>query len=125
MYIYINICRDPTASSAIAGEGNQGKPLGGNTIIPNLVTEQGFHRFATDSYACHYLEVPTGYRFVLTTDHNISAMDMKPIMWHIYSELFVNCALKNPLYKPGTPIDSIGFINAIDSLIKSLPQYNK
>ncbi len=93
-----------------------------NTQLPSFGPDQGFYRYATDAYILYHLETPTGYKFVLTSDS--AAGDMKAPLWTIYSELFTNYALKNPLYIPGTPITNVGFIAAIDSYIRSLPAFN-
>lgn len=90
--------------------------------LPSFGPDQGFYRYATDSYILYHLETPTGYKFVLTSD--AAAGDMKTALWTIYSDLFTNFALKNPLYIPGTPITNVGFIAAIDSYIRSLPAFN-
>lgn len=69
----------------------------------------------------HHLETPTGYRFVLTTD--AAAGDMRGALWHLYSELFLSYALKNPLYKPGTVISCAGFVHEVDRFFRSLPAF--
>lgn len=81
--------------------------------------DQGFHRFATDAYACHQLETPTGYRFALLTDPG--AADLRAPLWHLYSELFVGFGLRNPLYTPGTPITNAGFATEVERFLRSLP----
>jgi hypothetical protein len=73
------------------------------------------------NYVLHNLETPTGYRFVLTSDG--TAPDMRGALWHIYSELFLGYALKNPLYKPGTPITCVGFVGEVDRFVRSLPAF--
>jgi hypothetical protein len=87
-------------------------------VLPPSGPEQGFYKIACSHYTLHHLETPTGYRFALTTDG--SAGDMRSALWHIYSELFVGFALKNPMYAPGTRITSAGFVKELDLFVRSL-----
>ena len=64
--------------------------------------DQGFFRFATDAYVLFHLETPTGYKFAICGD--AMAGDLRPALWTLYADIFASYALKNPLYKPGTPI---------------------
>jgi trafficking protein particle complex subunit 1 len=86
-----------------------------------LGPDQGFFRYACSAYVLHHLETPTGYRFVLTTDPGVG--DLRGALWHLYSEIFVGYALKNPLYQPGTVIDCTGFVGTVDGFIRSLPAF--
>lgn len=70
----------------------------------------------------YHVEVPTGYKFVMTCD--AAAGDLRPALWTIYSEIFANFALKNPLYVPGTPITNVGFVAAVDGFVRGLPAFN-
>jgi hypothetical protein len=93
----------------------------GATQLPAFGPDQGFYRFATDSYVLWHLEAPTGYKIVLTSD--AAAGDLRPALWTVYAEIFTNFALKNPLYVPGTPITNVGFVAAIDGFARSLPAF--
>jgi hypothetical protein len=84
--------------------------------------EQGFFRYATDAYVLYHLETPTGYKFVLTGD--AQAGDLRPALWTIYTEVFTSYALRNPLYKPGTPIVSEAFSAAVHGFIKGQPGFS-
>ena len=92
------------------------------TQLPSFGPEQGFYRYATNNYVLYHFEAPTGYKFVITCDQ--AAGDLRPVLWTIYSEIFTNYAMKNPLYTPGTSITNTGFINAVDTYMKSLPAYS-
>ncbi len=91
------------------------------TQLPAFGPDQGFFRYATDAYVLFHLETPTGYKLVLTGD--AAAGDLRHALWTIYSDLYTNFALKNPLYTPGTPITNAGFIAAVDRYIRSLPAF--
>ena len=79
--------------------GDGGGGAGASPALPPAGPEQGFFRYACSGYVLHHLETPTGYRFVLTSD--ASAGDLRGALWHLYAELFVGYALKNPLYRVG------------------------
>jgi len=86
--------------------------------LPGFGPDQGFFRFATDAYVLFHLEVPTGYKFVVTCD--AAAGDLRPALWAFYDQLFT-AALRNPAYVPGTPMDAAA--PAIDDFFRSLPGF--
>ena len=69
----------------------------------------------------HHLETPTGYRVVMTSD--AAAGDLRPALWYIYETLLVGYAFKNPMYTPGTQIDSVAFSAEMDRFVRSLPAF--
>lgn len=77
--------------------------------------------FATDSYALHYFETPTGLRFVLTTSKDFGSVDIARHLREIYSEIYVEFVVKNPLYVRGSPIKSELFQSKLDAYVESLP----
>jgi len=93
-----------------------------NGALPGFGPEQGFFRFSTDSYTLFHLEVPTGYKFVITGDS--AAGDLRPSLWTLYETIFTSYAMKNICYIPGTPIKTVGFIAAVDSFVRSLPGFS-
>lgn len=86
--------------------------------LPATGPDTGFYRFTTASYNLHHLEVPTGYKFVLTADA-AAGTDLRDLLWRIYSEAFCGYAMKNPLYVPGTPIECVGFARAVDDMVRT------
>lgn len=92
-----------------------------NAQLPAIGPENGFYRYTTDSYQVFHLESSTGYKFALTCDKD--AGDLRGALWTLYSDLFTDFALKNPLYIPGTPIRNTGFITAVDGFVRSLPSF--
>jgi trafficking protein particle complex subunit 1 len=77
--------------------------------------------YATDVYALHYFETPTGLRFVLTTSKDFGAVDVARHLREIYADVFVDFVVKNPLYVRGTPILSELFLTKLDAYVQSLP----
>lgn len=77
----------------------------------------GMRSFRTSSYVLHLYEAPTGYRFVMLAEHG--AGDLRPHLKFIYSTIFVEYVLKNPLYEMGTPIECSAFEKALDRRMSS------
>ena len=102
--------------------GDGGGGAGASPALPPAGPEQGFFRYACSGYVLHHLETPTGYRFVLTSD--ASAGDLRGALWHLYAELFVGYALKNPLYRVGAKIDCVGFAAETDAFLRSLAAFS-
>ena len=78
------------------------------------------NHFVTDVYALHYYETLSGLRFVLTTGPDFGDEDIGLHLHEIYSEIYVEYALKNPLYRHGTPIRSELFDAKLDAYVRSL-----
>ncbi len=94
----------------------------GPGALPAFGPDQGFFRYATDSYVLFHLEAPTGWKFAITAD--AAAGDLRPALWTIYSEIFTTYALRNPLYVPGTVIRNVGFVAAVDGFVRGLPAFS-
>jgi trafficking protein particle complex subunit 1 len=77
--------------------------------------------FATDVYALHYFETPTGLRFVLTTSKDFGNVDIARCLHDIYSDIYVEFVVKNPLYVRGAVIQSDFFLSKLDACVGSLP----
>ena len=78
----------------------------------------GFYACSTSAYKLHYFETATGLRFVMTTD--LASTDMREPLRHIYSHLYVETLVKNPLWKPGEPITCSLFIQNLERYIGTL-----
>lgn len=68
--------------------------------IKNFVTKispydmkQGFIAYKTNKYALHFLETPTGLKFVLNTD--VNAQKVREILHQLYSSVSNYQLLKN------------------------------
>lgn len=82
-----------------------------------------FIGYSTDKYRLHYFETPTGVKFILNTDSHVP--DCSDMLQHIYSKIYVEYVVKNPLYKLGTKIDSELFASKLDDYIQSCSFYDK
>lgn len=78
----------------------------------------GFYACSTSAFKLNYFETPSGHRFVLCTD--LAAGDMREPLRHIYSHIFVECLVKNPLWTPNEEITNANFVQAIDRYVNSL-----
>ena len=81
--------------------------------------KEGFVSYKTSKYKLHFFETATGLKFVLNTD--ISVGNLSEALWHVYSKIYVEYVVKNPLCKPGEWITSDLFSSELDSYIQSLP----
>ncbi|XP_075144618.1 blocked early in transport 5 [Haematobia irritans] len=80
---------------------------------------EGFLYYKTSKYALHYLETPSGLKFVLNTDTN--ATNVKELLQQIYSKIWVEYVVRDPLWTPGTPVTSELFQIKLDEFIKQSP----
>jgi hypothetical protein len=82
---------------------------------------EGFMFYKTNKYALHYHETPSGLKFVLNTD--VTSTGVKEILQQLYAKVFVEYAVRNPLWTPGTPITSDLFKVKLDEFIKQSAIY--
>ncbi|XP_065362859.1 trafficking protein particle complex subunit 1 [Calliphora vicina] len=80
---------------------------------------EGFLFYKTNKYALHYLETPSGLKFVLNTD--VNATNVKELLQQIYSKIWVEYVVRDPLWTPGTPVTSELFQTKLDELIRQSP----
>ncbi|XP_065202623.1 trafficking protein particle complex subunit 1 [Planococcus citri] len=96
--------------------------------IKNFVTKispsdlkQGFLCYKTNKYALHFLETPTGLKFVLNTD--VNAQKVRDVLQQLYSNVYVNYVVRNPICNLQDPIKSELFKTKLDSYIKQTSIY--
>uniref|UniRef100_A0A0K8TSY6 Trafficking protein particle complex subunit n=1 Tax=Tabanus bromius TaxID=304241 RepID=A0A0K8TSY6_TABBR len=89
--------------------------------ISPIDTKEGFLYYKTNKYALHYLETPSGLRFVLNTD--IGATNVKEFLQQIYAKIWVEYVVKDPLWTPGSPVSSDLFKLKLDDFIKQSSLY--
>lgn len=78
----------------------------------------GFYACSTNTFKLNYYEPPTGLRFVLTTD--LASGDMRESLRHIYSNIYVECLVKNPLWQPEEELTCPLFTQTLERYIASL-----
>lgn len=87
-----------------------------------LDMKEGFLSFQTSRYRLHYFETPSGLKLVLNTD--LSVTNARDTLQHIYSNLYVENIMKNPVCVLGHSLDSELFSSRLDAFIRSLPYYS-
>lgn len=84
-------------------------------------SKENFLSYTTSKYKLHYFESGTGLKFVFNTD--LSVGNLSEELWHMYSKIYVEYVIKNPLILPGEKITSQLFTSKLDAYIQSLPFY--
>ncbi|XP_038051214.1 trafficking protein particle complex subunit 1-like [Patiria miniata] len=85
--------------------------------------KDGFSSFCTSSYKLHFHETASGLKFVMNTSLNVGSIHDE--LQHIYSAIFVEHVVRNPLSKLGQAIDSQLFKTKLDSYVRGLPFFTK
>ncbi|KAL2621896.1 hypothetical protein R1flu_002101 [Riccia fluitans] len=97
-------------------------PVGGSKGQLGAAQLQGqgcsFHSFQTNTYKLSFMETPTGLKIVLVTDSKMS--DLREALKYIYSNIYVEYVVKNPLYTPDTPFKCELFNQNLDNYVKTL-----
>lgn len=104
-----------------------------NKISP-MDTKDGFLFYKTSKYTLHFLETPSGLKFVLNTDNH--SQGVRELLQKIYKEvrvlftfyidvndcfrlqIYVEFVVKNPLCNLNEPIQSELFKTKLDAYIK-------
>jgi hypothetical protein len=84
--------------------------------ISPLDTKEGFLYYKTSRYTLHYFETPSGLKFVLNTD--VNAQNVRELLQQIYSQVYVEYVVKNPVCNMKEPIKSELFKSKLDTFIK-------
>ncbi|XP_017076186.1 trafficking protein particle complex subunit 1 [Drosophila eugracilis] len=81
--------------------------------------KEGFLYYKTNRYALHYLETPSGLKFVLNTD--TTAINVKELLQQLYAKVWVEFVVRDPLWTPGTVVTSELFQLKLDEFVKQSP----
>ncbi|EEB13936.1 trafficking protein particle complex subunit, putative [Pediculus humanus corporis] len=92
------------------------------TRISPMDVKEGFLYYKTSKYVLNYFETPTGLKFVLNTD--IVSPNNRDILQQIYSQIYVEYVVKNPLCSMNEAIESELFKTKLDEFIKRTPIYS-
>ncbi|XP_015271193.1 PREDICTED: trafficking protein particle complex subunit 1 [Gekko japonicus] len=87
-----------------------------------LDMKDGFLAFQTSKYKLHYYETPTGLKVVMNTDLGVG--NIRDVLHQIYSYIYVEYVVKNPLCSLNEPIQSELFCSKLDSFVRSLPFFS-
>ncbi|KAI8770534.1 trafficking protein particle complex subunit 1 [Biomphalaria glabrata] len=83
--------------------------------------KEGFLNFTTSKYKLHFFETPSGLKLILNTD--LSVGNMKDVLQQIFSSIYVEYVVKNPLCQLDQPITSELFKYKLDEYVKSLSAF--
>ncbi|CAO1420477.1 unnamed protein product [Diamesa serratosioi] len=89
--------------------------------ISPIDTREGFLFYKTNKYALHFFETPSGLKFVLNVD--VLSTGVKELLQQLYAKIYVEYAVRNPLWIQGTPITSDLFKIKLDEFIRSASCY--
>ena len=90
-------------------------------MSPNSYKD-GFLGYKTSTYYLHCLETPSGVKMVLNTDPS-PPPNVHAHLQHIYSHVYVQHAVKNPLVQLNQWIDSELFMSELDKYVRGLPYF--
>ncbi|EAL70688.1 hypothetical protein ACTFIW_011982 [Dictyostelium discoideum] len=82
----------------------------------------GFHCYKTSTYKLHYYETLSCIKFIIMSDPNVP--DLRDDLKKIYSQIFVEYVIKNPIYKHGTTVKCDTFINQLNLYLKQMPSFS-
>ncbi|XP_066484571.1 trafficking protein particle complex subunit 1 [Tiliqua scincoides] len=84
--------------------------------------KDGFLSFQTSKYKLHYYETPTGLKVVMNTDLGVG--NIRDVLHQIYSCIYVDYVVKNPLCNLNETIQSELFRSKLDSFVRGLPFFS-
>jgi hypothetical protein len=84
--------------------------------------KEGLQSFSTDKYTLHHFQTATGLRFVLNTPPSDlrAKREARAALIHIYTDLYINHVVKNPLHVPGSVVECPVFKEHVNSYILGL-----
>ena len=80
--------------------------------------KEGLVGYTASNYKLHYFETPTGFKFVMNTDTGVE--NIQDVLRHIYTRIFVEYVVRNPLLLPGDPVESELFTAKLDEYVQNL-----
>ncbi|KAL8625026.1 Trafficking protein particle complex subunit 1 [Nucella lapillus] len=89
-----------------------------NRISPKDV-QDGFLNFKTSKYKLHFYETPSGLKFIMNTDLNVG--NIRDVLQQMFSSIYVEYVVKNPLTELGEPVTSELFRTKMDDYVRGLP----
>ena len=78
--------------------------------------KEGFLSYRTSSYRLNYFETPSSLKFIMNTDVGCTHAVVRELLKAVYGQVYVEFALKNPMYVPGEAIASELFTSKLDQV---------
>lgn len=85
--------------------------------------KDGFTCYKTSKYRLNLYETPSKYKFVLNTDTAVTHPIVRDLLQNMYSKVFVEYVIKNPMYSLGEPINCDLFDVRVDEFVKAASFY--
>ena len=85
--------------------------------------KDGFTCYKTSKYRLNFYETPSKYKFVLNTDTAVTHPIVRDLMQNIYSKVFVEYVIKNPMHVTGGPVNCELFDTRVDEFVKAASFY--
>lgn len=92
--------------------------------------ESGLHSVKTGASTLHTYETASGLRFALFitnnggSSSNNSAAAIRTALQYVYNELWIQCVIRSPLYRPAEPnVAETNFEAKLDAFLKEQPWY--
>ncbi|TRY64385.1 hypothetical protein TCAL_04024 [Tigriopus californicus] len=85
--------------------------------------KDGFLSYKTSKYRLNYYETPTGVKLVMNTDTTVTHPIVRDLLKSVYGQIYVEYAVKNPMYVLGQPIESELFGVKLDDLVRASPLF--
>ena len=83
--------------------------------------KDGFLNLQTSKYKLHFYETPSGLKFVMNTDLLVG--NIRDTMHQMYSKIYVEYVVKNPMSQLNEPVVSELFKSKMDEYVRSLPMF--
>mmetsp|Transcript_13791 Transcript_13791/g.20313 ORF Transcript_13791/g.20313 Transcript_13791/m.20313 type:complete len:149 (-) Transcript_13791:467-913(-) len=96
------------------------------TKMSSVTSSEGLHCMRTSAYNLHLFHTRSGLRFVLNTSGGTNAQELRAALRSIYADIFVECVVKHPLYRPlqGGPVTSKLFEQRLEDYLRTLPCFS-
>ncbi|KAG0710036.1 Trafficking protein particle complex subunit 1 [Chionoecetes opilio] len=82
---------------------------------------EGYLTYCTNKYRLHLFETPSRIKFVLNTD--AVATGIKELLHQIYTQVYVEYVVFNPMCPLSKPIESELFAARLDEVVRQSPAY--
>ncbi|KAK3870408.1 hypothetical protein Pcinc_012679 [Petrolisthes cinctipes] len=91
------------------------------TKVSPVDLREGYMSYATNKYCLNLYETPSKLKFVLNTDTH--AQGIKELLHQLYTQVYVEYVVFNPLCPLNKPIESELFATKLDEVVKQSPAY--
>lgn len=91
------------------------------TKVSPVDLREGYLTYCTNKYRLHLFETPSRIKFVLNTD--VGAQGIKELLHQIYTQVYVEYVVFNPMCPLNKPIESELFAAKLDEVVRQSPAH--